>query len=233
MVKTEYIKVGKIMNRGRFVCILLIMVGALLFSFADAYAISWKHDLKAALKQAEKKKKPVLVDFYTDRCGWCKKMDKDTYAAAKVKKLATKFICVKINGDDNAVLAKKYSIRGYPLTIFFNSSGKVVKRISGYKGPTDFAKAMDEVLSKQKSSKGKAKKSEAKDQNKKKKKKFIWSRTTFDLTGIIDDPKEPLAVINGSLVGVGDIVDNAEVVEIKKRNVVIRYKNKKLVLNIK
>ena len=221
------LKVGEVMNKRRLVCFALILTGMLMFSFVDAYAISWKSNLEIAQRQAEIKRKPVLVDFYTDWCGWCKKMDRDTYSDAKVKKLALEFICVKINADKHSDLVKKYNIRGYPQTIFFDSSGKVIKRVSGYQGPTDFVKSMEEALGKQKPPPKEAKK------KRKKKRKYIWSKASFELTGIIYDPKKPLAVINGSLIGVGEMVDGAEVIEIKKRNVIIRYRNKEIVLNIK
>jgi thiol:disulfide interchange protein len=35
---------------------------------------------------AKKEGKLILVDAYTDWCGWCKKMDRDTYANADVIK---------------------------------------------------------------------------------------------------------------------------------------------------
>src|SRR5271170_826891 len=53
---------------------------------SNSHKLVWTHDLKAGLESAERfnnensgKTKYVMVDLYTDWCGWCKKLDKDTY----------------------------------------------------------------------------------------------------------------------------------------------------------
>jgi len=49
---------------------------------------------------AKKEGKLILVDAYTDWCGWCKKMDRDTYANADViKKLNKHFVVIKFNPE--------------------------------------------------------------------------------------------------------------------------------------
>ena len=76
----------------------------LMFTFlsgAKAEAISWGSDLDSALNSAESSGEPVMADFYTDWCGWCKKLDEDTYSDSKVNDLAGSFVCVKINADSD------------------------------------------------------------------------------------------------------------------------------------
>lgn len=124
-----------------------------LFSFmlsaavpATAHAISWRSDLQGALKAAKASNKPVMVDFYTDWCGWCKKLDADTYSSPKVSSLAEKFVCVKINAERDTRSAAKYQVTGYPTILFLDGSGKVLQRIPGYQPPDQFAAAMKNVL---------------------------------------------------------------------------------------
>ncbi|MFH0771047.1 MAG: thioredoxin domain-containing protein [Candidatus Omnitrophota bacterium] len=130
--------------------ILSLLFGCALFLFlhSEAHAISWKYDLQSALNDAKKLQKPVMADFYTDWCGWCKKLDSDTYSDKKVSELADKFICVKVDGDKYRDLAAKYGVSGYPTVIFFNSSGNVEGSIRGYEGPADFARDMNAILAK-------------------------------------------------------------------------------------
>src|SRR4051812_21578649 len=56
----------------------------------------WNEGYEKAIKE----NKIVLVDAYTDWCGWCKKMDRDTYANPEViKKLNQHFIAIKFNPE--------------------------------------------------------------------------------------------------------------------------------------
>jgi thioredoxin-related protein len=60
-----------------------------------------------SLQEAEQKSKteprPILIDLYTDWCGWCKVMDKKTYTNQKlIQYLNQKFYVVKLNAETRA-----------------------------------------------------------------------------------------------------------------------------------
>ncbi len=53
-----------------------------------------------AIAAAEKEPKKIFVDVYTDWCGWCKRMDKTTFADSKVAKYVNdNFYAVKFNAE--------------------------------------------------------------------------------------------------------------------------------------
>lgn len=57
----------------------------LCYTFSFAQEINWlTWDDAVALTQNEGNTKKVFVDVYTDWCGWCKKMDKDTFQNPEV-----------------------------------------------------------------------------------------------------------------------------------------------------
>ena len=122
------------------------------FVFIPAiFAISWQTDLVRGFEKAKSEAKPVMADFYTDWCGWCKKLDKDVYEDSGIDNLSEKFICVKVNCTKDREAPGKYGVRGYPTIIFFDAEGKMIETIVGYRPAPAFAETMKEVLDKTRS----------------------------------------------------------------------------------
>ena len=64
--------------------------------------MSWEDAIAAleADKKAGRKGKKIFVDIYTDWCGWCKKMDKETFQVPKIAAyLNQHFYPVKFNAE--------------------------------------------------------------------------------------------------------------------------------------
>ena len=122
---------------------------ALLFTATAARAdeIAWSKDFTKAVAQAKKTNKLVMVDFYTDWCGWCKTLDKKTYPDKTVVALTkARFIPVKINAEkEGRAAAAKYSVRSYPMILFIDGDGNIAGRIGGYAPPAPFAEQMKKI----------------------------------------------------------------------------------------
>ena len=121
---------------------------AALFSVPNVEgSILWMRSIFEALKLAREKNKPLMVDFYADWCGWCRKMDKLTYSDSEVIKLSGNFICVKVNTDKNPQDSRKYEISGLPTIIFLKSDGEIIEKVVGYRGTNDFIRIMKKISS--------------------------------------------------------------------------------------
>ncbi len=119
---------------------------------ARADGVNWERNFDQALQKAKAGTKLVMVDIYTDWCGWCKKLDRDVYTNAQVEeKLAKDFVSAKINPEkdsNNAQLARQFGTRGYPHIVFADADGKKVAEIRGYVAPADFLKQLEQLTTK-------------------------------------------------------------------------------------
>lgn len=128
-----------------------IALSAILASPALAGELNWNKDVDGGLKQAKDSHKYALADVYTDWCGWCKRLDRDTFSnEGMVKFLNEKFVCVKVNAEDNGAgqkLAGQYRVSGYPCALVFDQSGKFIGKVSGYRDPKAYEAALNQLMS--------------------------------------------------------------------------------------
>ena len=113
-------------------------------------AIHWL-TIEEAQALSEKEPRKIIMDVYTDWCGWCKKMDKTTFADEDVAKYVNeKFYAVKLKADSKdkvtfkgkefakGELAQAFRVTGYPTIVFFDESFTKFQPVSGYRGAEDF-----------------------------------------------------------------------------------------------
>lgn len=91
-----------------------------------------------AIKESERTRKPVLLFFTADWCGYCQKMKNNTMNDEKVKDILKNYIVFYIDVDKNNDLSKKYYIKSLPTCIITNHQEKNIKNKKGYSGPVDF-----------------------------------------------------------------------------------------------
>lgn len=93
--------------------------------------------IEDAVVQANQENKKILVDVYTDWCGYCRKMEAETYTQDKVQAAITdNFYAVKINaesseriqygGDEISMqeFAMNLGVTSYPTTVFLMPDGE-------------------------------------------------------------------------------------------------------------
>ena len=130
----------------------IILSGLVCLCACSSWAVDWQDNYANALKQAKKEQKLVMVDIYTDWCGWCKKLDRDTYSDKDVQaKLAKDFIALKVNPEksvDGAKLAQQFGVHGFPFIAFVGADGKLVTQVSGYLPAAKFLQKLEQVTAK-------------------------------------------------------------------------------------
>ncbi|HCU24283.1 MAG TPA: hypothetical protein DF383_04620 [Deltaproteobacteria bacterium] len=123
----------------------------LLSETQDAF---WEFDLEKGLSQAARSRKPMVLDFYADWCPPCHELDKLTFSAPAVRRLAEQFVMVKVDcTTDNAQCRSataRYQVVGWPTVLFFNSRGEPIpdlKLVGGFTGPERMLTLMKAALS--------------------------------------------------------------------------------------
>ncbi|MFO0865309.1 MAG: DUF255 domain-containing protein [Gemmataceae bacterium] len=124
-----------------------IVISLLAMSHAFAQdKIAWRSDYQTARKESQEKNRPLVIDFFTDPCPWCVKMDTTTYAdPAIVALLNEKFIPLKVHGGTETKLAAALQIASYPTTVFAGPDGKILGTEVGYREPARFSELLQRL----------------------------------------------------------------------------------------
>lgn len=131
---------------------LLLLSCAQAFAQAPAQEINWI-SISEAEKLNKENPRKIIVDIYTDWCGWCKRLDATTYKdPAVVDYINKNFYAVKYNAESKEAISFKgtnYTFdaarkvnglspilmgnsTGYPTTTFLNEKLELLTAVSGY-----------------------------------------------------------------------------------------------------
>ncbi len=140
-----------------FLTFLLFTTGSL-----QGQEVEWLSWNEAMTKISEDTKpKKIFVDIYTDWCGWCKKMDKDTFQNPEVAAyMKEHFYMVKLDGEGKEEIEFKGKTYGYvasgrrgyhefaaalmngkmsyPTTVFLDEDTNMLTPVPGYQKPRPF-----------------------------------------------------------------------------------------------
>ncbi|MEZ5072802.1 MAG: DUF255 domain-containing protein [Bacteroidales bacterium] len=136
--------------------IYLLLAGLLVWTSAQAQdQIKW-YSIEEAIQMAGKEPRVMVIDVYTDWCGWCKRMDATTFKDPSIVSLMNeKFYPVKLNaeGKEDIVIGDhtyKFVDNGsrathemaavvtqgrlsYPTISYIDGRGRILQIAPGYK----------------------------------------------------------------------------------------------------
>ena len=140
--------------------VLLIAAMARIPGSSEGGVVKWM-TFEEAIKKSKSEKRPIFIDVYTDWCGWCKVMDKNTFNDREVSRLLNeKFYAVKFNAEQRedvvfdghtfkfvpsgrsgyhelaaALLNNQLS---YPTVVFLDEEFKMIQPLAGYRKAPEF-----------------------------------------------------------------------------------------------
>ncbi len=115
-------------------------------SGTGASGIRWERQFEEAMRKARAARKPILVDFWAEWCGWCHKLDTTTYADPAVVKLSESFVAVKVDTEGSArgqAIAFRYDVSSLPTIAFLSPHGRPLMRLNGFQGPGQFPRTLE------------------------------------------------------------------------------------------
>lgn len=128
------------MSRTHFICSVAVVLATLVTAGpVRAQSVQWRHDYAAARKEAAETGRQLLLDFGTEACVWCRKLDATTFRDPKVIKLLNeRFVPVKLDGNKEQQLTAALRIDGFPTLVLATPDGKVFGRHAGYVDSAQF-----------------------------------------------------------------------------------------------
>jgi thiol:disulfide interchange protein len=111
---------------------------------AETDGIPWQPYAPQLVEAARKGRKPVIIDFVTKNCAWCRAMDRNVFSRRKVVDASSGFLALRADftlpTPELTKLATEYGIEAFPTVIFLDPEGNERRnlRLVGYERSESF-----------------------------------------------------------------------------------------------
>ncbi len=76
--------------------------------------------------------KPIVVQFGATWCGWCRKLETETFRDPTVLAMAPKFVWVHVDVDEQPAIASAFGARALPYAAIIDADGRVLAESRGF-----------------------------------------------------------------------------------------------------
>ena len=98
-----------------------------------AQGVNWRNNVSAARQEARTTGRPLFLDFGTQTCIYCQKLDTNTFRVPAVASMLNAyFIPVHVDADRERELTTALGIHSYPTLVITDSQGKIINRKEGF-----------------------------------------------------------------------------------------------------
>lgn len=106
------------------------------------------HNFDEGLRFATESNQPIYIFIKSRGCGWCRKMEQETFTDPEVKQALSNLIPIVLQGDSRRTVSYKgrsyseaqlvrevFGVRGFPTSIFLEPNGDIIGGLPGYLQP--------------------------------------------------------------------------------------------------
>jgi thioredoxin-like negative regulator of GroEL len=109
--------------------------------------VGWRFDYNTARREAQEKGLPLIIDFETDNCFWCKKLDDVTFRDPNVMAVINdRFIPLRVDARRNAPLTDALHVQSFPTVVMAAPDGKIVGTFEGFLEPDRMQERLQQAL---------------------------------------------------------------------------------------
>ncbi len=150
------------MTRLFFIFVLFVSTASLVLA---QNPVKW-YSFEEAIELQKVEQRKIVIDVYTEWCGWCKRMDKSTFQKTHIANyLNEKYYPVKLDAEQKAVInfaGQKFSFieqgkgrsyhefalavtkgqLSYPTLVFIDESMNIIQSIPGFRTAQEFETIM-------------------------------------------------------------------------------------------
>jgi len=114
---------------------------------AAGQEIHWCRDYKTAWEESRATGRPLLLDFGTESCLWCKRLDATTLRDPDVVELVNgRFVALHVDSDREPLLSRALHVKSHPTIVLAGPDGTVLDRVIGYTDKTRFQQHLRQIL---------------------------------------------------------------------------------------
>jgi len=110
-----------------------------------AGGVAWSQSYEVVTNVATMEKSPVLLFFTASWCRWCEKLEREVLVEPKVVSELRKFVCVKLDVDENHDVAMAYGVVSMPRIIIVNTQGEIIGDWLGYHDVGEFLQLLTDI----------------------------------------------------------------------------------------
>ncbi len=114
---------------------------------AERPSIDWVDEPGEALEAARLSGKPILAYITSDHCGYCKKMEKETWNEPAIGRLVERgFVPLKLHASQHPEEVAALKVRAFPTTVLITPQGKAFAGKPGFMEPLELTRLLKPAL---------------------------------------------------------------------------------------